>query len=388
MWGCFSGKQGEEGPHIKKWRPQIFTLGSHRHLTTCLLGAPKVGRAVCKGGAFPCKAVRFASRLPSTQAAKSSKTDSFQESRVRHINNAQTNPRAHKNKIGTPPPKKTQNSPPPKTRNFMDMALPAERTHFLQASIKLAQPSPAPELQTKILRTRGFFWNAETHARLKRIVSWTESVVAAPEFPGWRSWREEVKKSNINMFLRRKMKEPSAPNSCASYLGGTCLGNQFRTRTQNVAQNGTSAERILARSIFIELRIFLLKMLRNFPRIVWAFIVWIRKKPAKFPCKNRCPIRLDNRRAGQWKWMEEVPCRTSLVPLAFPCFVLCFVGVETEGLLDYQGRAGIISIVRWNADLIPIPGQLELHGRCRYGVLLSPCFGALFVADLIVGWRN
>ena len=46
--------------------------------------------------------------------------------------------------------------------------------------------------------------------------------------------------------------------------------------------------------------------------------------------------------------MEEVPCRTSLVPLAFPCFVLCLIGVETEGLLDYQGRAGIISIVRWN----------------------------------------
>ena len=38
-----------------------------------------------------------------------------------------------------------------------------------------------------------------------------------------------------------------------------------------------------------------------------------------------------------------------------------------------------------DADLIPIPGQLELHGRCRYGILLSPCFGALFVADLIAG---
>ena len=38
--------------------------------------------------------------------------------------------------------------------------------------------------------------------------------------------------------------------------------------------------------------------------------------------------------------MEEVPRRTSLVPLAFPCFVLCFIGVEIEGLLDYQGRAG------------------------------------------------
>ena len=46
----------------------------------------------------------------------------------------QKNPRAHKNKIGTspPPPQKTQNNPPPplKTRNFMDMAFPAERTHF------------------------------------------------------------------------------------------------------------------------------------------------------------------------------------------------------------------------------------------------------------------
>ena len=46
--------------------------------------------------------------------------------------------------------------------------------------------------------------------------------------------------------------------------------------------------------------------------------------------------------------MEEVPHRTSLVPLAFLCFVLCLIGVETEGILDYQGRAGIISIVRWN----------------------------------------
>ena len=35
--------------------------------------------------------------------------------------------------------------------------------------------------------------------------------------------------------------------------------------------------------------------------------------------------------------------------------------------------------------LIPVPSHLELHGRCRCGVLLSPCFGALSVADLIVG---
>ena len=45
--------------------------------------------------------------------------------------------------------------------------------------------------------------------------------------------------------------------------------------------------------------------------------------------------------------MEEVLRRTSLVYFASPCFVLCLMGLETEGLLDYQkGRTGIISIVR------------------------------------------
>ena len=37
-----------------------------------------------------------------------------------------------------------------------------------------------------------------------------------------------------------------------------------------------------------------------------------------------------------------------------------------------------------DADLIPIWGQLELYGRCRCGVMLSTCFCAPFVADLIV----
>ena len=31
-----------------------------------------------------------------------------------------------------------------------------------------------------------------------------------------------------------------------------------------------------------------------------------------------------------------------------PLFVHCLIRVEAEGLLDYQGRAGISSIVRWN----------------------------------------
>ena len=56
--------------------------------------------------------------------------------------------------------------------------------------------------------------------------------------------------------------------------------------------------------------------------------------------------------------MEEVPRRTSLVPLAFPCFLHCLIGVETEGLLDYQGRAGD----HFHCTVEPSPG----HIRCRF----------------------
>ena len=55
--------------------------------------------------------------------------------------------------------------------------------------------------------------------------------------------------------------------------------------------------------------------------------------------------------------MEEVPRRTSLVPLAFLCFLHCLIGVETEGLLDYQGRAGD----HFHCTVEPSPG----HIRCR-----------------------
>ena len=39
-------------------------------------------------------------------------------------------------------------------------------------------------------------------------------------------------------------------------------------------------------------------------------------------------------------------------------------------------------IAEADADLMPVPGQLELHCRCRYGVLLSPCFGALYLSQI------
>ena len=42
----------------------------------------------------------------------------------------------------------------------------------------------------------------------------------------------------------------------------------------------------------------------------------------KLPGENPRPIWLDNRGAGQWKWLEEVPC-TSLAPPASPSHIRC-----------------------------------------------------------------
>ena len=46
---------------------------------------------------------------------------------------------------------------------------------------------------------------------------------------------------------------------------------------------------------FFKLRIFLRKMLRNFPRNFWAFVLWVSKKsrkiPSKFPTKfSKLPL--------------------------------------------------------------------------------------------------
>ena len=49
---------------------------------------------------------------------------------------------------------------------------------------------------------------------------------------------------------------------------------------------------------------------------------------------------------AQYDWTTGVPDNGNdwrkfrAVPRSFPCFVLRLIGVETEGLSDYQGRAG------------------------------------------------
>ena len=97
--------------------------------------------------------------------------------------------------------------------------------------------------------------------------------------------------------------------------------------------------------------------------IVWpSFGQWMGQHDCRMICQmirvmlqfnHRC---LSEKKIGdQYDWTTGVPDNGNdwrkfrVVPRsAFPCFVRCLIGVETEGLLDYQGRAGIISIVRWN----------------------------------------
>ena len=91
--------------------------------------------------------------MPQSEKAENADT----KTQKMRLTGFQKNPRAHKNKIGTPPPPKTQNTPPPRTRNFMGMGFSCRKNAFFQAPIKLAQPFPAPELRARdFMDTRTF----------------------------------------------------------------------------------------------------------------------------------------------------------------------------------------------------------------------------------------
>ena len=74
-------------------------------------------------------------------------------------------------------------------------------------------------------------------------------------------------------------------------------------------------------------------------------------------------------------WTMEMNGGSSAPHLActpcVPLFVHCLRRVEAEGLLDYQGRAVIISIVRWN--LRPVIFGVELRvAKSRSGAVSCP----------------
>ena len=83
--------------------------------------------------------------------------------------------------------------------------------------------------------------------------------------------------------------------------------------------------------------------------------------------------------------MEEVPCRTSLAPLASPCFVLCLLGVEEKGFrLPGEGED------HFHYAVEPLPG----HIRCRkekvgvYKVHVYPQKWAMHFFNRRHGWGS
>ena len=112
---------------------------------------------------------------------------------------------------------------------------------------------------------------------------------------------------------------------------------------------------------------------------------------AVFQTSKERKDRVDNRGPARWKRMEEVPCRTSLLPPRVPFFVLIVIGLEAKGLLAFQGRRGIASAVRWN--LRPVMFDAEEGTRLRpsdrheanRARKFTRRFGKIFVAQVLEG---
>ena len=87
-------------------------------------------------------------------------------------------------KSALPPPPKPKIPPPPKRRNFMDMAFSCRTDAFFQASIKLAQPFPAPKFKDfsdfcqpqrdprkpRQLKPQGEPWQSKAFSTIQRAV--------------------------------------------------------------------------------------------------------------------------------------------------------------------------------------------------------------------------
>ena len=81
----------------------------------------------------------------------------------------------------------------------------------------------------------------------------------------------------------------------------------------------------------------------------------------------RGPAWLDDRGTIRWKWMEDSVYH--VVPHAHCSRPLSLIGLEAKGLLGFQGRCGIGSVVPWNLRrVIPLGPNLLHHITLSFGI--------------------
>ena len=90
----------------------------------------------------------------------------------------QKNPRAHKNKIGTPSPKKTQIPPPPKTRNFVDMGFLLQKERICPGVHKIDAPISGPRIADKNFTGTRVFLKYLLLERLIKQTIWSSHFFA------------------------------------------------------------------------------------------------------------------------------------------------------------------------------------------------------------------
>ena len=110
------------------------------------------------------------------------------------------------------------------------------------------------------------------------------------------------------------------------------------------------------------------------PRFYRSFSLLFTKKKQGKEDQGHVKMTLANAKSVNRQTLENVvrnaasefTRRTAIASLAS-----LRIGVEAEGLLDYQGRAGIISIVRWNVRPVIFGVEICFPGRAR-PVILRP----------------
>ena len=147
---------------------------------------------------------------------------------------------------------------------------------------------------------------------------------------------------------------------------------------------------LLQKSLVSARGVYRMKLLRIIHYVSWGPICWpFLRSPARAPTTKAVRGSVAIQGFFDNKKGPSVPVTGGgSVPLTGPSFPLTILTQMMADEFNFPWSEIQDYIAEADADLISVPGQLELHGWCRCGVLLTLCFGVLSVADLILGMED